>query len=183
LYATGCGVIAALGFYHVTQPAAIRVAPGASERAVVWLTILGAFASPIFLPLTAALVDAMGWRDTLRVLAAIAATVFLATAASGRGSSRVEHCAVRRTTVPNALRGAWCVPGFRRWVLASRSPCVSGRRGTCLLMRPDDSWWRPSRCWLARRRSPRAARRRTVGFGARSFDSLCSRGGRAGRDA
>ena len=119
LYATGCGVIAALGFYHVTQPAAIRTAPGASERAVVWLTILGAFASPIFLPLTAALVKGSGWRDTLRVLAAIAATVFLTTAASGRGGSRIDHSAVRRTTVPNALRDAWGVPGFRRWVLAS----------------------------------------------------------------
>jgi predicted MFS family arabinose efflux permease len=119
LYATGCGVIAALGFYHVTQPAAIRVAPGASQSAVVWLTILGAFASPIFLPLTAALVKGSGWRDTLRVLAAIAATVFLATAASGRGGRRIDHSAVRRTTVPNALRDAWGVPGFPRWVLAS----------------------------------------------------------------
>jgi hypothetical protein len=71
---------------------------------VVWLTILGAFANPIFLPLTAALVNTVGWRDTIRVLAAIAATVFLATAASGRGGSRVEHSAVRRTSVPDALR-------------------------------------------------------------------------------
>ncbi len=77
LYATGCGVIAALGFYHVTQPAAIRAAAGAPERAVVWLTILGAFAGPIFLPLTAALVNAIGWRETIRVLAAIAAAIFL----------------------------------------------------------------------------------------------------------
>lgn len=119
LYATGCGVIAALGFYHVTQPAAIRVAPGAPERAVVWLTILGAFASPIFLPFTAALVDGIGWRDTIRVLAAIAAIVFLATAVAGRSGSRDSRSPVRRTTVPDALRSAWGLPGFRRWVLAS----------------------------------------------------------------
>jgi MFS family permease len=119
LYATGCGAIAALGFYHVTQPAAIRVAPGASERAVVWLTILGAFASPIFLPLTAVLVDAIGWRDTVRVLATIAAIVFLTTGAAGRGGSKEGQSRIRRTTVPNALRDAWSLPGFRRWVLAS----------------------------------------------------------------
>jgi MFS family permease len=120
LYATGCGVIAALGFYHVTQPAAIRVAPGAPERAVVWLTILGAFASPIFLPLTAALVARIGWRETIRVLAAIAAIVFLVTAVAGRsGTSGDRQSPVRRTTVPDALRDAWGVPGFRRWVLAS----------------------------------------------------------------
>ena len=85
-YAAGCGVIAALGFYHVTQPAAIRDAPGASERAVVWLTVLGAFASPIFDPLTAALVDGIGWRDTIRVLAGIAAIVFLGAGVAGRGA-------------------------------------------------------------------------------------------------
>ena len=52
-YAVGAGVMSALGFYHVTQPAAIRAAGDQPQRAVVWLTILGAFASPIFLPLTA----------------------------------------------------------------------------------------------------------------------------------
>jgi MFS family permease len=119
LYATGGGVIGALGFYHVTQPAAIRIAPGASERAVVWLTILGAFASPIFLPLTAVLVDDVGWRQTIRVLAAIAAVVFLATAAAGRGGRGDGQPVVRQTTVPHALRDAWSAPGFRRWVLAS----------------------------------------------------------------
>jgi len=119
LYPTGCGAIAALGFYHVTQPAAIRVATGAPERAVVWLTILGAFASPIFLPLTAALVDAIGWRQTIRVLAAIAAAVFLTTAALGRAQKADDHAALRTASVPDALRGAWSAPGFRRWVLAS----------------------------------------------------------------
>jgi MFS family permease len=32
-YAAGCGLIAALTFYHVTQPAAIRGAPDTPERA------------------------------------------------------------------------------------------------------------------------------------------------------
>jgi len=119
LYAVGCGVIAALGFYHVTQPAAIRASGGAPDRAVVWLTILGAFASPIFLPLTAALVTAIGWRDTIRVLAAIAAAVFLPMAVAERTGARPAHASQHADGAAGALRGAWRVPGFRRWVLAS----------------------------------------------------------------
>jgi MFS family permease len=119
LYATGCGVIAALGFYHVTQPAAIRAGAGAPERAVVWLTILGAFASPIFLPLTAALVNAIGWRDTIRVLAAIAAAVFLPIAALKGDGQPDAHADRARGTVASALRAAWHASGFRRWVFAS----------------------------------------------------------------
>lgn len=120
LYAAGCGVIAALGFYHITQPAAIRAATDTPQRAVVWLTILGAFASPIFLPLTAALVNGIGWRGTLRVLAAIAAAVFLPMAALTRGRRPDAHAHHPVPTgVPAALRDAWRAPGVRRWVLAS----------------------------------------------------------------
>jgi MFS family permease len=120
LYAVGCGVIAALGFYHVTQPAAIRASAASPDRAVVWLTILGAFASPVFLPLTAALVNGVGWRGTLRVLAAIAAAVFLPMAALTRGRHPDAHSHHDLPTgVPAALRDAWHVPGVRRWVVAS----------------------------------------------------------------
>jgi MFS family permease len=118
-YAAGCGVIAALGFYHVTQPAAIRAAGAAPERAVVWLTIFGAFASPTFLPLTAVLVDGIGWRATIRVLAAIAAAIFLPTAALGRSGAPAGPAAHPPVGVADALRDAWHTPGFPRWVLAS----------------------------------------------------------------
>jgi MFS family permease len=119
LYAVGCGLIAALGFYHVTQPAAIRVSADAPDRAVVWLTILGAFASPIFLPLTAALVNAIGWRDTIRVLAAIAAAVFLPMAVLEGTGTRPAQASQHADGAADAFRGAWHVPGFQRWVLAS----------------------------------------------------------------
>jgi MFS family permease len=119
LYAVGCGLITALGFYNITQPAAIRAAGNAPERAVVWLTVIGAFSSPIFLPVTAALVDGLGWRATIRVLAAIAAATFVTMAAL----LGVEPADVRArrapASVPDALRGAWKAPGFPRWVLAS----------------------------------------------------------------
>jgi MFS family permease len=42
-------------------------------RAVLLLTVFGGLASTVFVPLTAALVDAVGWRDALLVLAAVAA--------------------------------------------------------------------------------------------------------------
>ena len=35
-YATGCGLVGALGFYHITQPAAARGHPRDPNRAIVW---------------------------------------------------------------------------------------------------------------------------------------------------
>ncbi len=46
-------------------------------RAVLLLTVFGGLASVVFVPLTAALVDGLGWRDALLVLAGIAALVGL----------------------------------------------------------------------------------------------------------
>jgi MFS family permease len=119
LYAVGCGLITALGFYNITQPAAIRAAGKEPERAVVWLTVIGAFASPIFLPVTAALVNGIGWRATVRVLAAIAAATFLAMAALQGAASPRARARGGLGSVADALRDAWKAPGFRRWVLAS----------------------------------------------------------------
>jgi MFS family permease len=114
-YAAGCGVIAALGFYHITQPAAIRAAANTPERAVVLLTILGAFASPIFLPLTAALLSSTGWRDTIRVHAIVVAAAFLiAAAVNAPTRSQGNRARGTRTGVRDALTDAWRAPGFRR---------------------------------------------------------------------
>jgi MFS family permease len=38
-YAGGCGLVGALGFYHITQTAVARAAPAAAARAIIWLTI------------------------------------------------------------------------------------------------------------------------------------------------
>jgi MFS family permease len=126
LYALGAGAISALGFYHVTQPAAIRAAPGQPQRAVVRLTIFGAFASPIFLPLTAWLVDELGWRGALRIQAVLTATVFLISApARGAVSAAAspEIAGIPRADRPGqarlAIAAAWHSPLVRRWVLAS----------------------------------------------------------------
>jgi predicted MFS family arabinose efflux permease len=67
--AIGGGVLASLGFYHVTQTAAVRISPGAEDRAIAVLTIWGAFASVIYIPMTAWMVTTFDWRSTLTFLA------------------------------------------------------------------------------------------------------------------
>ena len=126
----GCGLIGALGFYQITQPAAIRIAPGAPARAVVWLTILGAFSSPIFLPLTAQLVHAIGWRGTLRVEAVAAAVTFLVAAVSVDARPRGKELGPAER-VSDAIVVAWRAQGFRRWILAS---LIGGAAAAILLV-------------------------------------------------
>ncbi|MDP6976374.1 MAG: MFS transporter [Acidimicrobiales bacterium] len=69
LYALGAGTVGATGFYHVTTAAAARLRPDRPDRAIARLTIIGALCSAIYLPATAWLVEAWGWRNAARVLA------------------------------------------------------------------------------------------------------------------
>jgi predicted MFS family arabinose efflux permease len=68
----GGGAFGALGFYHVTQTAAVRVSAASATRAIAVLTIWGAFASAIYIPLTAWLVETFDWRTALRITTASA---------------------------------------------------------------------------------------------------------------
>lgn len=76
--AIGGGVLGALGFYHVTQTAAVRISPGSEDRAIAVLTIWGAFASVLYIPFTAWLVTFSDWRVTLRVLGVSTALALIA---------------------------------------------------------------------------------------------------------
>jgi MFS family permease len=76
--AVGGGVLASLGFYHVTQTVAVRVSPGSEDRAIAVLTIWGAFASVVYIPLSAWLVTQYDWRVTLRTLGISASIALLA---------------------------------------------------------------------------------------------------------
>lgn len=78
----GGGALGALGFYHVTQTAAVRISPQSSTKAIAVLTIWGAFASAIFLPLAAWLVQLTDWRVTLRILTASAVVALIVGAIS-----------------------------------------------------------------------------------------------------
>ncbi len=75
--AVAMGLLGGFGFYHVTMTCAVRLHPERSARAIAVLTIWGAFASAIYLPATAALVDRYDWRPTIRILAVIVAAVFV----------------------------------------------------------------------------------------------------------
>ncbi len=94
----------------------MRDAGDQRDRAVVWLTILGAFASPIFFPLTAWLVHALGCRGALRVHAALTLVIFTAAALA---SPRPPRPVARRPA--KAARATRSPPpgAFRRWIAAS----------------------------------------------------------------
>ena len=85
LYAVGGGIIGATGFYSITAAASARLVPDQPDKAIAVLTALGAFCSPIIIPLTAWLVTVTDWRVTVRILALIAAGgALLAAAVVGR---------------------------------------------------------------------------------------------------
>jgi MFS family permease len=115
-YAIGGGSIGALGFYHVTEAAAARTTPGRSSQAISRLTIIGAFASPIFLPLTAWLVDHTDWRVALRVDAVAVAVAFLVAAALVP-DHRISDAPRGRAL--DAFRVAWVGLAFRRLLIAT----------------------------------------------------------------
>jgi predicted MFS family arabinose efflux permease len=114
--AIGMAALGALGQYHVTMATAVRLHPTAPGRAIAVLTLWGALASPIYLPATAALVDAWGWRPTVRVLALSAflglagSALAVATGPAGRREDRLSW--------PTVVRGVFGRPGPRRFTFA-----------------------------------------------------------------
>ncbi len=115
-YAVGAGIIGATGFYPVTTAAAARLHPGRPDRAIAHLTIIGAFSSPIFLPLTAWFAESQGWRPAMRLLAGFAAIGAAAAAwFARRAASPADD---RRSTSPiEALRAAIRQPEIRRMLV------------------------------------------------------------------
>ena len=95
--AIGLGVAGALGFYHATMATVVRLHPDSPARAIAVLTIWGAFASPIFLPLSARLVDDLGWRPTVRVLASVLFFAFML------GAFGVRSMSTKRETATNEV--------------------------------------------------------------------------------
>ncbi|MBW3657455.1 MAG: MFS transporter [Actinobacteria bacterium] len=97
------GTIGAGGYYHATQAIIGRLAPEARTRGMTALTLWGAFASPVFLPLLGWTVTAYGWRPTVRGLAVAVAFAFLAAAAT-IPADRVDRDATGRPSAFAALR-------------------------------------------------------------------------------
>ncbi len=129
-YVMGCGIVGALAFYQVLLAVAARVAPQQPARAIAALTVFGAFASAIYLPLTAVLVNHVGWRDTVRIEAlTVAAVMLFAAVVLGRGAVAPVH-RQEWSPVRHALRRVWRSPAMRIWLLAS---LVSGAAQDTLL--------------------------------------------------
>jgi MFS family permease len=73
LYAiwVGIGLVSATVLYEPVFAVVARVLPNEYRRAITTITLLGGLASTVFIPLTQGLVDVLGWRHALLVLAAI----------------------------------------------------------------------------------------------------------------
>jgi len=73
LYAiwVGIGLVSATVLYEPVFAVVARALPSEYRRAITTITLLGGLASTVFIPLTQGLVDALGWRHALLVLAAI----------------------------------------------------------------------------------------------------------------
>ncbi|MEM9464281.1 MAG: MFS transporter [Actinomycetota bacterium] len=106
-------MLAAFALYHVTQTLAVRYAPTKSARSVSVLTWWGAFASTIYLPFTAYLVDAADWRFAVRVLAVIAGVYLV-------GAALMLPAPPRTETFEQTRGLAYLTePAVRRYAIAS----------------------------------------------------------------
>jgi predicted MFS family arabinose efflux permease len=67
-----CEVVAAAVLYDAAFAALAQGAgPARARRAITLMTLIGGFASTVFWPLTHALAEALGWRETFLVFAAL----------------------------------------------------------------------------------------------------------------
>jgi MFS family permease len=108
-WGVGAGLVGAGAFYQITMAITARV-PGVDRtRALSLLTLIGAFCSPIYLPLTAWLVESEGWRFSERVLSgSLTVCVALGTVSARRTARRrgTHPTASARMVVLDAARSA-----------------------------------------------------------------------------
>lgn len=103
LGAGGGGLVGAGGYYNATSAVMARLVPHERAHGITVLTLWGAFASPVFLPLVGWVVPHLGWRTTLRGIA-IAVGLSYLVAAFAVPDVRPE--ATHRPPLREALRGA-----------------------------------------------------------------------------
>ncbi|CAB3765284.1 MFS transporter [Paraburkholderia solisilvae] len=116
----GLGVAMAATLYDPVFAIITRNFPGSFRKRITLITLVGGFASTVFIPLTHGFVDSLGWRDALLALAAInlAICVPLNGLAIGRHTAhtdRTDHkTAIRRDNAAGTQR-ALRTPTF--WAL------------------------------------------------------------------
>ncbi|MCZ6544924.1 MAG: MFS transporter, partial [Chloroflexi bacterium] len=92
----GGGIISAGLFYNVTMAITARLFMDRRAQAFAVLTFIGGLASPIYFPLAGVLVDATGWRDTVRIMVVVLVIGTVPTAMLVRGAA---------ATLANAVEG------------------------------------------------------------------------------
>lgn len=112
--ALGGATISALGMYHITQTTAVRISPANTTKAIAVLTIWGAFASAIYVPIAGWIVEPLGWRVTLRIVTG-SAVVVLAIGAMLVSTGKAERGQVAALS---SLRSALSERRVRRYVAA-----------------------------------------------------------------
>jgi MFS family permease len=111
VFAVAGGAVSASGFYSFTQPVAMSVRPDDTVRAVTRLTIWGAFASPLMIPLTEVMRDLWGWRGAMRgssvvlfVAFALVASMMRTVPASSSGPVQPLRSVIRRAASSPFIR-------------------------------------------------------------------------------
>lgn len=114
----GAGIISAGLFYNVTMAITARLFFDRRAQAFAVLTFIGGLASPIYFPLAGVLIDAVDWRDTIRIMVVILIALTLPTAVLVRGAA--ASLAGSGESDP-ADDGSDPVPGYTSLRQASRS--------------------------------------------------------------
>ena len=117
LMATGLGVMATTGFYHVSTAIAGRVGPADSGKRITVLTVIGAFCSPVYLPVGALIINSWGWRPALRIFALVAFLGALQ-ASHFAGDGRSTDVLGPSPSALQALRASIHRPNVRRMLFA-----------------------------------------------------------------
>lgn len=117
LMSTGLGFMAASGFYHVSTAIAGRVGPSDPGRSIAVLTAIGAFCSPIYLPVGAVLINSWGWRAAIQIFA-VTGLVGALQAAHFAGGGKSDQASGPSPKAVTALRSAIHRPAVRRMLLA-----------------------------------------------------------------
>lgn len=90
----GGGIISAGLFYNVTMAITARLFMDRRAQAFAVLTFVGGLASPIYFPLAGVLVDATGWRDTVRIMVVVLVIGTVPTAMLVRGAAATLTSAI-----------------------------------------------------------------------------------------
>lgn len=111
------GTLMATGFYHVSTTAAARLRPSDPSKSIAVLTAIGAFCSPIYLPLGAYLITSTDWRATFRIFCLLAFFGAM-TAAIFASKGRSPSGSLPSSQPLRALKKAMQIPLVRRMLIA-----------------------------------------------------------------